>query len=74
MYPPSYRHLFSNVSEWEKVFLGSIASYDGCGNCNTTVCPLCQIGFNSSALFLEAWFQHKFMVAIVIFKNVLNVY
>ena len=46
-YPQSYRRLFPHVSEWEKVFLGPIASRDRFGNCNTTVWPLCQIGFNA---------------------------
>ena len=43
--------LFSHVSEWEKVFLGPMASHDGHGNCNTMVWPLCQIHF------LGAWFE-----------------
>ena len=36
-YPRGYRCLFPYVSEWEKVFLGHIASRDRCGNCNSTV-------------------------------------
>ena len=46
-YPQSYIHLFPHVSEGEKVFWGHIASCDGPENCNTTVWPLSQFGFNS---------------------------
>ena len=47
MYPSIYRCLFSHVSQWGKVFLGHIASCDGCRSCSATVWPLCQIGFKA---------------------------
>ena len=43
-YPRSYRRLFPHVSEWEKVFLGPMASHNRCRGCNTTVWSPCQIG------------------------------
>ena len=48
MYPRSYRCFFPHVSEWEKGFLGHVASCDERENCNTSVATMS----NHSALFL----------------------
>ena len=63
--PQSYRRLLPYVSQWEKVFLGHIASHNGCGHCNTTVWPLCQFCFNSQrtswGLETSTWHQRDYI-------------